>query len=180
NVTVTNTTTAPSYLTLWPLGPSRPVASNLNWSPGTTIANLVTVRLGAFGLVSIYNEAGNADVIVDVAGYYAASNGVPGGRFHSLAPSRYFDTRQSGVPIGPGGIFSFDVTGRNGVPDSGVVAVVMNVTATEPSRQSFVTVYPGDQPAPPNASNLNFVAEQTLPNLVVVRVPADGIVDFYN
>ena len=179
NVTVTNTS-APSYLTVWPLGPALPVASNLNWSAGTTIANLVTVRLGAFGMASIYNDSGSADVIVDVAGYYSSSTGPAGARFHPLAPSRYFDTRDAFGPIGPDRVRGFDATGRNGVPDTGVVAVAMNVTVTEPTAPSFLTVYPGDQGTAPLASNLDFTAGQTLANLVIVRVPANGIIDFYN
>src|SRR5262249_40372900 len=144
------------------------------------IANLVTVRLGAFGMVDIYNDSGNADVIVDVAGYYSSSAGQPGARFHPLAPSRYFDTRDNNDPIGPGSVRSWNATGRNGVPASGVVAVAINVTVTDPTAPSFLTVYPGDQGSPPLASNLNFLAGETRPNLVIVRVPADGIIDFFN
>src|SRR5882672_3083557 len=44
NVTVTNTT-GNSFLTVWPTGSPRPNASNLNWVPGRTIANLVTVQV---------------------------------------------------------------------------------------------------------------------------------------
>jgi len=40
-------------------------------------------------------------------------------------------------------------------------------------------VFPDDV-SRPNASNLNFSPNQTVPNLVTVRVPASGIVDFYN
>jgi hypothetical protein len=141
----------------------------------------VTVRVGAFGLVGIYNDSGNTDVIVDVAGFYSTGSGVEGARFHPLAPSRYFDTRDSGTPVGPAtGALRWDATGRNGVPESGVVAVAMNVTVTEPTAPSFLTVYPGDQVFPPTASNLNFLAAQTRPNLVIVRVPEDGVINFYN
>jgi hypothetical protein len=73
NVTVDSTTGA-SFLTLFPAGAPQPNASNLNWAAGTTIPNLVTVKLGAAGQVSIYNDAGNAHVIADVAGYYVPGN----------------------------------------------------------------------------------------------------------
>src|SRR3954451_21996067 len=55
----------------------------------------------------------------------------------------------------------------------------MNVTETEPTSSGFVTVYPDDN-STPTASNLNFVAGLTAPNLVQVKVPASGIVDFYH
>jgi alpha-tubulin suppressor-like RCC1 family protein len=60
-----------------------------------------------------------------------------------------------------------------------VGAVVLNVTVTEPSGMSFVTVFPGGQ-ARPLASSLNVVAGQTVANAVVVKPGADGTVALYN
>ena len=86
NVTVTGTTGS-SFLTLWPAGQAKPTASSLNWTPGRTIPNAVTVKLGTGGVnagkVSVFNLAGNADVIIDVAGYYSSG---PGDGFTSQAP----------------------------------------------------------------------------------------------
>ena len=42
-------------------------------------------------------------------------------------------------PLGPGGSFDLQVTGRGGVPASGVDSVVMNVTATEPTSSSVAS-----------------------------------------
>ena len=72
NVTVTGTTAA-SYLTVYPTGATRPVASNLNWVAGETIPNLVEVGLGTSGQVTVYNAIGTVHVILDVAGYVATS-----------------------------------------------------------------------------------------------------------
>ena len=150
-----------SYLTAWPTGVSRPTISNLNYGPGQTVPNLVTVAVGSGGQVSIYNNQGSAHVILDVLGYYSSDTGPFGSRFHGVTPFRDFDTRfgTGGVPsdkIGQGATLTVDVTGKGGVPDrSDVTAVVMNVTVTEPTGGSFVTVYPDDVPRP-NASNLNF------------------------
>jgi hypothetical protein len=72
NVTVTNPTAA-SYLTVWPSGTSRPLASDLNFVGGLTVANLVVVQLGtgsSAGKVDIYNAYGSVDVVVDVVGWY--------------------------------------------------------------------------------------------------------------
>jgi hypothetical protein len=60
-----------------------------------------------------------------------------------------------------------------------VAAVVLNVTVTQPATAGNLTVYP-DGAALPNSSNLNFVAGQTVPNLVIAPVGANGTVDFYN
>jgi hypothetical protein len=71
NVTVTEPTGV-SFLTAWPAGAPRPVASNLNYAPGQTVPNLVVVEVGVGGKVDIYNNAGSAHVIADVAGWYGS------------------------------------------------------------------------------------------------------------
>jgi hypothetical protein len=69
NVTVTHPT-ATGYITVWPDGSSRPLASDLNWVAGKTVPNLVVVALGSSGMADLYNAVGCTDVIVDVVGYY--------------------------------------------------------------------------------------------------------------
>ena len=182
NVTATEPT-ATSFLRIWPTsGAAPPAVSNLNFVAGQTVPNLVTVQLNTTGKLSVFNKFGDVHVIFDVVGYYANSDGAPGSRFHSLAPSRLFDTRDSGTPIGAGETQPFDVLGKGGVPGpgTGVTAVVMNVTVTDPTWDGYITVYPGDVADRPTASNLNFVAGQTVPNLVTVKVPASGVINFYN
>ena len=70
NVAVTQPSAA-SYLAAWPTGSPRPLTSNLNFTAGQTIPNLVVAKVGAGGKVSIYNGAGSAHVVADVAGWYA-------------------------------------------------------------------------------------------------------------
>src|SRR3954453_8386542 len=62
NVTATDAP-LPTYLTVWPSGTPRPLASNLNIASGQTIPNLVIAKLGSDGHVSIYNNSGNIDII---------------------------------------------------------------------------------------------------------------------
>ena len=57
--------------------------------------------------------------------------------------------------------------------------MVLNVTVTQPVAAGYLTVYP-DGVARAGTSNLNFLAGQSVPNLVIVPVGADGKVDFYN
>jgi hypothetical protein len=64
------------------------------------------------------------------------------------------------------------------VPASGVGAVSLNVTVTEPDGAGYVTVYPCDER--PLASNLNFSAGQTVPNAVIAGVSGAGEVCFYS
>ena len=173
-----------SFLTVWPSGVARPLISNLNFAPTQTVPNLVTVAVGTGGKVSVYDNTGSVHVVFDVVGFYASATGPFGNRFHGVTPIRLFDTRDNtgGVgtsPIGPNTTLHFNVKGKGPVPASGVAGVVMNVTVVAPTVESFLTVFPDDVTLP-LASNLNFVANQVVPNLVTVRVPASGVVDFYN
>ena len=90
NVTVT-LPSADAFFTVWPTGLSRPNASNVNVERGQTVPNMVVVPVGAGGSVSIYMNAGGADVVVDVLGYF-----VTGGGFSALTPARVMDARTTG------------------------------------------------------------------------------------
>lgn len=57
--------------------------------------------------------------------------------------------------------------------------MVLNVTVTQPGQGGYLTVYAGGA-ARPTASNLNFVAGQTVPNLVVAPIGGDGTVALFN
>ncbi|MEH0546445.1 protease pro-enzyme activation domain-containing protein [Streptomyces sp. B21-105] len=68
NVTVTAPTTN-GFLTVWPDGTTLPNASNLNWTTGQTVANLVTVPV-VNGKIDFRPNAGGVHVIADLFGYY--------------------------------------------------------------------------------------------------------------
>ncbi len=73
------------------------------------------------------------------------------------------------------------MSGKGGLPATGVAAVSLNVTVTGAENPAvgggFVTVFPCG--VRPDASNLNFVAGQTVPNAVIAPVSATGTVCFY-
>jgi hypothetical protein len=190
NVTATDTTfkatdkIKTSVLIAYPTGSSRPLASNLNWKGNhQTVANRVSVPIGAGGKITLYNAKGKVDVVVDVNGYYTDATAT-GGFFLPLTPVRILDTRDGNggfsTPVGPGQTISVQIDGRGGVPASGVSEVILNVTATDPTgKDSFLTIFP-DLTSLPNASDLNFVRGQTVANLVFVKVGTDGKVAVYN
>jgi hypothetical protein len=184
NVTATNPT-AQSFLTVWPTGASRPTASNLNFKTGQSVPNLVEVGLGTGGQVSVFNPTGSVDVVVDVEGYVGPTATAGTGLYNPLTPARISDTRpdsgfpNSGKTLGPNTTLNVQVTGAGGVPSSGVSAVVLNVTATNPTQQSFLTVWPTGATRP-TASNLNFSPGQTVPNRVQVPVGTGGQVSIFN
>jgi uncharacterized delta-60 repeat protein len=183
NVTAVNPE-AYGYATIWPTGALPGGTSSLNLSIGQTVANLVTSKVGVGGRVSLFNGApGSTHYLADVVGWYDDGSVPGGGNLRALNPSRVLDTRTGiGASVGPlttNQSLRLHVTGRGGVPSSGVTAVALNITATDATAVSYLSVWPSDQPRP-TASNLNFTPRQTVPNLVIVAVPPSGDVDIYN
>ncbi|MCA1683556.1 MAG: hypothetical protein LC708_00250, partial [Actinobacteria bacterium] len=181
NVTVTEPT-ADGWLTLYPSGTPPPHVSNLNFTPGKTVPNLVVVKVGTGGNVAVFNSAGRTDVIFDVAGYFSDPVPASEGRFQPVFPARLLDTRTGiggGARLGPGQSLDLVVAGRSGVPASGARAVVLNVAATATTDQSFLTVYPTGTGLP-LASNVNFMAGDTVSNRVMVRLGSGGRVTIFN
>lgn len=168
NVTVTNARDA-GFVTVWPCGVPRPEASNLNFTAGQTIPNLVVTRVGTGGTVCLESST-RVDLIADHAGWFPA-----GSDFTPLAvPVRLMDTR-AGTPtarVGAGGSVELQVGGRAGIA-ADPAAVVMNITAVDPAQAGYVTVWPCGSRRP-NASNLNVAAGRTIANLVVSGVGVDG------
>ncbi len=180
NVTVTNTTSG-GHVTAFADGDDKPTTSNVNFAPGQTVPNLVIVPVGANGYVNLYNGGWESvDLIADVTGYFTqtASSG-----YTPLPPERFVDTR-SGLGTAKGQVagqasFGVQIAGKGQVPASGVTAVALNVTVTNPKEAGHLTVYPGGQQAP-TASNLNFTAGQTIANSVIVPVGPDGKINVRN
>ena len=184
NATVV-TPTAHGFLTVWPSGQPRPLASNLNFVPGQTVPNMVTVAVGTGGAVDVFNPAGSTHLLFDVVGFYATAGGPAGSRyFPTNFPTRAFDTRSGAggvgaAPLGPGGTLEFQFGGVGDVPSSGVRAVVMNVTVDQPTAPGYLSIYPAGV-ARPEVSSLNFVPGLTVANLVTVPVSESGAVRFFN
>lgn len=177
NVTVTEPS-VDGYVTVFPSGTEAPLASNVNYAAGQTVANLVVVKLGPSGSVSLFNSSSTTHLVVDIAGWFPDASGL-----QPQAPVRVLDTREGhGAPPGlvaPDSTTRLQVTGAGGLPAGGVGAVVLNVTVTEPTAAGYVTASPSGIPRPV-ASNLNFMADQTVANLVIAKLGADGAVDLYN
>jgi len=175
--------TGPGFVTAWPSGTNRPNVASLNIEfAGQTIANLVTVKLGTTGAVSLFT-LGQTDLIADVQGYYVSSDSTSDGRFLPAAqPTRIVDTRiglGSPAAIPANGEIGVQVAGVDPVPWSGVAAVALNVAATEVPSAGFLTVYPSGVPRP-NVSSLNVDAGETRSNMVIVPIGPDGRISIYS
>jgi len=170
NLTVTGTT-ANGYVVAYPSGAVRPLVSSLNFPPGWTGANLVTVPLGANGAIDVFNDAGQAHVIGDVVGYYAATDAAAmptnalfsSGAYHYLTPQRILDTRASG---------GSPVSSRGSLPVTHDLLrlstdVLVNITATGATADGYLTVGSG------STSTLNFARGSTVSNTAIVPTGAD-------
>lgn len=169
--------TAPTFVTAHAAGSARPSASHLNLVPGETLASFVTVPVSTDGKVSLYNNRGTANLIVDLAGY-AHSGG--GSTLLSEAGSRILDTRYgTGAPkaaVGPGQSVTLAIPKRVGqVP----TAAVLNLTVTGATRATHLTAYPASA-VMPTSSSINVPQGGTVANLVVVPVDAAGQVKIFN
>jgi hypothetical protein len=180
NVTVVGPT-ASSYVTLFPEGTTQPIVSNLNFTPGETLANLATVSLGTQGGVTVFNHAGNVNVVIDVEGYYTTTPQATG-LYNPVNPFRVLGSLASGTSIGPDSSSAVTVVGVDGVPDD-ASAVVANVTASGSSGSGFLTAFPtpdSGPPSPPTVSNVNFVTGQAIANRVIIPVGGDGQINVFN
>ena len=119
----------------------------------------------AIGLVTVTTVATSSS---------AEPAGAAGSSYKAITPVRVLDTR---VALGATSI----ATTKPGVPTAVVLpaavahaaGVALNLTITEPVSDGYATVFPCGL-VPPFASNVNFRAEQTVPNLVIAKPNALG------
>ena len=177
NVTAA-TSTADSYLTAWATGGSQPLASSLNFTAGNVVPNRVIVPINPdTKQVSIYNFAGDTNVVVDLDGYYARHE--DGSLYYPLVtPTRVVDTRPgsgapySGQTLGTGTILTTNMPADNFPPVTGFTApsnftgVDINTTITDTTAAGgYLTQYPSNAGStPPLASDLNWNAGDIVSN----------------
>lgn len=170
----------PGYLTVFPCGAARPVASSVNYTPGAVVPNAVLAQIGAGGKVCIFTLAAT-DLVVDVNGFVP-----PGADIETVVPARVLETRTgpnhttvdgeyAGIGrVAAGSITEFAVAGRGGVATD-AAAVILNVTAVGPDAAGYLTVFPCGS-SRPLASSVNYVAGDVVPNAVLAKVGAGGLV----
>ena len=181
--------TANGLITVYPDKATVPTASNLNYSTNETVPNMVVAKVGTDGKVAFRNTStGSVELVVDLEGCY--SSGL-GSAFVPVDPVRVLDTRsgigqlQASEPAGYNDVIwsAYGETALGNLTDA--LAVVMNVTVTQPQANGFITAYPmyGSGGNPPTASNLNFHTGETVPNLVMVATGFNGefsLIELYN
>jgi hypothetical protein len=179
NITATNATSG-GYLTAYPTGDALPLASNLNFKAGQTVANAAIIKLGPTSSggsgITIFNAFGYTDVIVDVMGVFddgilATGFSVPTA-FRALdQPVRIVDTRPTASSFGHETRL-VGVAGAGGAP-LGALGVMLNATVTNTTAPSYLSIWPPQLPQPV-VSSLNWGPDETVPNFVGVFIASGG------
>ena len=124
NVTVTGPIGA-GYVTVYPCGSERPLASNVNFLAGKTVPRAVIAAVGEQGRVCVFTSAAT-HLVVDINGAFSLDGE---GRFQGITPHRLLDTREGSKPAA-GAIQVLTIGGQGSIP-ANTMAVVLNVTLTE-------------------------------------------------
>ena len=169
NVTATGAT-APGYITVWPCNQPQPYTSNLNYLQYQNIPNAVIATVDSNGQVC-FASSSPTFLIADISGWFEQ-----GSNLDVITPQRLFDTRPT-IRISTTPTYVLDLSATSPVSAGAATAVVLNVTATRATGSGFATVWPCDEAQPPT-SNLNFDANEDIPNLVITKVSASNTVCF--
>ena len=175
--------TKTSFLTVYPAGVTMPTASNVNFVTDQVVANRVTVGVGTYGRIEVYNHTGTVKVDIDVDGYYTGTGGT-GSAFVPITPVRLTDTRvpTNGTPSAANTSEKFNLsTAVSGIPTT-AAAVATNVTVVPSGAPGYLTVYPSSDSTVPVASDVNWAAHgsQAVPNFTVADTGGTGSVEIYN
>ncbi len=179
NVTAVGPQGNQGYMTIYPCGQTRPEASSLNYNAGDIVPNAVLAKVGAGGKVCIFTSVAT-DVLVDASGYYSDTS-----TFISLNPARIFESRSTAAPTVDGTNSRIGRLAANtwtpitltnrpaaGLPAS-LASAVLNVTVIGPANDGFLSLVPCSTAGTfPSASNVNFAAGQTIPNMAIANAGA--------
>jgi hypothetical protein len=214
NLTLVSTSPTSTYVTAAPdpvspnPGVRRPSSSNVN--AGAVKATMTVVPINADGSISLYNNAGNLDLVVDVLGYFEErpeANDNRGRVVPLEAPFRAFDTRQAAfgaaqLQHGSQEEWSFDNFVKSvllnpdaenestGPAQQGLIGSLTAINL-EPlyashagsNSSSYLKLTPADADVA-QVSNVNFSLGDTVPNMSLVKYGPSGddphVVKAYN
>ena len=174
-------TTSSSWVAQYPLGAARPNSSVLNPTPGVVATNLVEAKLGTNNSIVLYNYFGKTNLSAVVVGYITGASSAAVGAVNTpMDPTVLFNSAAvgSGGALGTKATRSVNVVGVGQIP-SDVTKVLVNVTVTGTSKSSSLTLYAGGA-SRPSVPNLVWTKGQSVSQLVIVPVGANGSINLYN
>jgi hypothetical protein len=161
------------YIAVYPCGIPIPSTSNINFTSGAIISNMVISKLGG-GKICIYTNV-TSDIVIDVNGAFPA---VSTASYTNINPSRIFETRTgnsttdgqyNGVGrLAPGSVTQLQIGGRMGIP-SDVSAASLNIVAISPSSDGYLVVYPCEAGVPPTTT-VSYRAGGFISNATIAKV----------
>jgi hypothetical protein len=175
---VTFDPTESTFLELWPYGITRPNLTMLAVGAGEDLSNMSVVEVGDSGKISVYNNAGKTDVLVEVQGYFKSSQGSTGGGFIPLTHTRLIDTR-TGLGTTTGTIVaggSRTITIAGSLIPVGAAAAAVNVLVPGASAAGWLTTAPAGGTARPL---FNYETGHTH-SYAVLKLSSDGKVTITN
>ncbi len=170
-----------AYLTAWPTGQTQPYVTTLN-SDGRVKSSAAIIPAGTGGAVSVFVTQ-DADIVLDLNGYFAPLSTAGGLAYYAVAPCRISDTR---VGTGPfGGPFIPGQTSRTipvplsacNVPLS-AQAYSLNLTAVPRGPLGFLTSWPTGS-ARPLVASLNASTGTITSNAAIVSAGSSGSIDVF-
>ena len=158
NVTAVDEATG-GFLTVYPCGTDRPLASSVNFLAGQPRGALATTLLRQPDRALCVFSNTPTHVVVDLQGVFVPSGGL---LFSPVTPDRVLDTRNTG---------RFPTIAIQA--PAGASAVAATLTVTGSNFAGFLTAYPCSG-SPPVVSSVNWQPRETVAGAVFVPVAADG------
>lgn len=171
NLTATNAA-APGHLRAYPCDGALPEVSNVNFSPGESVAGGAFVPTSENNTICVFSNV-SVDVVVDLTGTFATGAGLA---FVPAAPTRMLDTR-----LGVGGWSPIQGAGQTldfRVAPPGARAVTGTLTMVRPLRRGYITGYGCS--GLPTTSSLNALPGTVLANSITTGVSDTGRLCVYS
>lgn len=177
--------TASGPISLYPTGSTPSSGRDLTAFSGGIATNAVLTQVSSSGQVTISSSV-QTDIAIEVNGYYTAAPSTNGATFTPINGTRLLDTRNGTGPCTPspcarlnGGATTVQITGRAGIPTTGVVGVAYTLTDYNPSAIGYTTAWPADQ-AQTVTANLTYGPGVNATALSVTPVSANGQIKIYS
>jgi hypothetical protein len=171
-----------SWITVFPTGQSKPLASTLNSYDGRIKANAAIVPAGTNGSVSVF-ATDSTQLIIDINGYFVPASDTSALAFYPLAPCRIADTR---YPQGTLGTPSMSAQEERVLPvlassckiPATAQAYSLNYTVVPKGPLGYLTTWPSGKPRP-LVSTLNAPTGAITANAAIVPAGDYGDVSVY-
>ncbi|MEO7397633.1 MAG: hypothetical protein ABIW84_03630, partial [Ilumatobacteraceae bacterium] len=160
---------ANGYLTAYPCGAERPLASIVPAIAARIVPGTAIVPVNSDGVFCVYAMA-TTEIVIDLSGAYRTG---AGDAFEPIVTKRRFDSR-GGPMVAGGTVVRVPVAGMDGI-DASATAIAATVHSTNAGQDGFITIWPCD-PVRPTTSVLNTSAGASVTNHIQVGLDATGAI----